>query len=226
MGIVLLALAGATVARGDAPQAQRISLALAASSPTLTVKPTSGAPGTSVSTSGTHFGPSEQIVVHWDPPLDAEQVLPSNPPIIQTDATGAFTATVTIPLTATSGLHTLTAVGQTSSLSASANFVVISVPSPMSQAPRFFGTEPVTGVAYLTYWERKIYITLVMRLSQPVAEYSAVLRPGRCGSNSAAVQPFGAIVQANDHGLGITTAVLSSPVQRNRVQRNRWQIDV
>jgi hypothetical protein len=212
----VLALIWASPARGEVSPTQGNRPMLANSPATLTASPTSGAPGTAVSTSGAHFGHREQIVVYWDPPLAGEQPLPSVPALIQTDATGAFTATVTIPMTATMGLHTLTAVGQTSGLSASDNFVVISVPVPTPIALRFVGRLRIDGMAYLTNWERSTYVTLVVKLYGQVSGYYATLSPGQCGSSGTAIQAFGALNKANQRGLGIAAIAFSNPQQDSR----------
>lgn len=88
--------------------------AASASTPSITLKPTSGPPTAKVSVTGAGFGTSETVTV-TDFGLSQSAV---------TSSTGTFTATFTVPKTAPSGKYPVTATGQTSHLSATAYFLV------------------------------------------------------------------------------------------------------
>ena len=79
--------------------------------PTLTLNPSSGPPGASVSVSGSGFGSFEHVRVTFADP--AGNSLLANP---LTDAAGRFAVTVTIPSSATPGNRSVKATGQISGL--------------------------------------------------------------------------------------------------------------
>ena len=101
-GIALLA-AGSAVGR------------VAAAGASITLSPTSGSPGTSISVKGTGFGQREMVVVSFD----AKQAGSAF-----TDSLGRFSTTIKAPSTAQPGAHTVSARGQRSGRSASAPFTV------------------------------------------------------------------------------------------------------
>jgi hypothetical protein len=95
--------------------------------PSLTLSPTTGVPGASVSASVAGFAASEIVILSFAGTSFGQ---------CTTAATGACSATVTVP-TASDGTYPVQATGQTSSLTASANFTVINpvvVTNPGSQA--------------------------------------------------------------------------------------------
>jgi hypothetical protein len=89
--------------------------------PQFVLAPTSGSAGSRIVTSGFGFGAGEQVRVFWDAP---PQVLGST----TSGATGSFygttAVTATVPLSITTGVHTVYAVGQTSHTIGSAVFTV------------------------------------------------------------------------------------------------------
>jgi outer membrane protein assembly factor BamB len=88
--------------------------AASASTPSITLKPTSGPPTTKVSVTGAGFGTSETVTV-TDFGMSQSAV---------TSSTGTFTASFTVPNTAPPGKYPVAATGQTSHLSATAYFLV------------------------------------------------------------------------------------------------------
>jgi len=88
--------------------------AASASTPSITLKPTSGPPTTKVSVTGSGFGISETVTV-TEFGMSQSAV---------TSSTGTFTAAFTVPNTAQPGKYPVTATGQTSHLSATAYFLV------------------------------------------------------------------------------------------------------
>jgi hypothetical protein len=83
---------------------------------TLAANPGSGSPFQTVAVSGANFGASETVKVFWD-----NGATPLATPT--TAADGSFAANVVVPQ-APAGMHTLTAVGQTSGKTAPAAFQV------------------------------------------------------------------------------------------------------
>lgn len=88
--------------------------AASASTPSITLKPTSGPPTTKVSVTGAGFGTSETVTV-TDFGMSQSAV---------TSSTGTFTASFPVPKQAAPGKYPVTATGQTSHLSATAYFLV------------------------------------------------------------------------------------------------------
>src|SRR5581483_120208 len=87
----------------------------AAATATIKLRPTAGRPASNVTVIGKRFGASEQVAVKFDVDVLAHAV---------TESTGAFSVKVRIPATAIPGSHTVTATGQTSGRTASAQFLV------------------------------------------------------------------------------------------------------
>jgi uncharacterized delta-60 repeat protein len=87
-----------------------------ASGALIRLTPTSGSPNTSVNVKGKGFGATEQVAVTFD----TTQLGTAT-----TDSTGAFSTQVTVPPSASFGTRQVTAMGQTSGLSASAPFLVV-----------------------------------------------------------------------------------------------------
>lgn len=84
----------------------------------LTVSPTSGTVGQSVTVSGTNYFAGETVQVYWD-------VTGTMPLTTTTSANdGSFSATFLVPPTAP-GSHTIIAVGQDSNVPASTPFQVV-----------------------------------------------------------------------------------------------------
>jgi len=69
---------------------------------TITISPTSGSLGATITVTGSSFNPNSAITIKFD-----ATILPTTPAAITTTS-GTFTATITIPLTASSGTHTIT----------------------------------------------------------------------------------------------------------------------
>lgn len=92
-----------------------LSGAFASRGASLSLSPTSGAPGSTVAVTGSGFRSGETIVVT----LDASQV-----GITQVTSSGAFSTKVTVPVAAAAGVHTIKATGQRSGKNAQATFTV------------------------------------------------------------------------------------------------------
>ncbi len=105
-------LIGAVVAASVAAGAGR---AVSAAGPTLTLKTASGPPTTKLVVKGAGFGVTEGVDVYFD---STDMALASS------DATGAFSVSFHVPASAQPGVHYVTAVGRTSSLSAQKRFTV------------------------------------------------------------------------------------------------------
>ena len=87
----------------------------AAVTTSITLKPSAGPPTTKVAVAGAGFGASETVAVDFS----GIQVATAT-----TSSTGTFSATFTVPKSALPGNHPVTATGQTSSHSATKNFLV------------------------------------------------------------------------------------------------------
>ncbi len=85
------------------------------SNPKITLSPNFGPPTSTTTVSGTNFAASEQITIQFNS---------RGVGTTTTDSTGAFSATIKIPHFAQPAQHSVTALGQTSGLSATATFLV------------------------------------------------------------------------------------------------------
>jgi outer membrane protein assembly factor BamB len=105
-----------TVAAATVLLAVGLSAAPAAAVTTgITLKPSAGPPTSKVTVTGTGFGANETVAVDFS----GKQVATA-----ATSSTGAFSATSTVPKSALPGTYPVTATGQTSGRSATANFLV------------------------------------------------------------------------------------------------------
>lgn len=94
------------------------------------VSPTSGAPGSNITVSGTGYTGQETVEVRWDSPASLLAA-------VAADNSGAFSTTVQVPVQAASGIHLVNARGSSSSRTASASYTVnVSAPGD----PTFRGT--------------------------------------------------------------------------------------
>jgi outer membrane protein assembly factor BamB len=93
----------------------RTGLGVHAAGASITLTPNFGPPTSITAINGTGFGVSETVAISFD----ATSIGTAT-----TDATGAFSANISVPATATPGNHTVTAKGQTSNLTAQATFLV------------------------------------------------------------------------------------------------------
>jgi IPT/TIG domain len=82
----------------------------------LSVNPTSGPAGSQVTVSGSAFYAGEGVTLVWD----GGTVLGK----VKADSSGAFSATIAIPATATAGVHDISARGSRSFASADTTFTV------------------------------------------------------------------------------------------------------
>lgn len=71
---------------------------------TITLSPTSGTAGTSVTVSGSNFSPNSAITIRL-----GTTTLSTAPSTVTTTSTGTFSVTVQIPIATTAGTHTITA---------------------------------------------------------------------------------------------------------------------
>jgi outer membrane protein assembly factor BamB len=83
--------------------------------PRITLSQRSGPPTASVKISGKNYGVVEAIDVNFDTALVGVTVADSN---------GIFTLKITVPISASPGMHQIQATGQTSGLAAQASFLV------------------------------------------------------------------------------------------------------
>src|SRR5437016_1345679 len=109
---------------------------VAALGASITLAPTSGPPGTSISVKGTGFFPREGVVLKFD----AQQVGTAF-----TDSLGRFTATIKAPTTAAAGSHTVSARGQRSARTAQAPFTVTTTGGGGVDWPQFRFDQSRTG---------------------------------------------------------------------------------
>ncbi len=91
-------------------------LAVHAAGPVITLLPKTGSPNVKIQVAGKKFGVSETVSLTFDTATSLGTAT--------TDSTGAFTTSVTIPKTALPGNHTISAVGQTSGMSAQAIYLL------------------------------------------------------------------------------------------------------
>lgn len=90
--------------------------------PQLTVTPNAGAPGSTVVATGSGFGATEPVNVNWNGP--AGLALGTTTSDIVGGFSDATAVTFTVPLTASVGLHTIYAAGQSSGARAVTTFTV------------------------------------------------------------------------------------------------------
>lgn len=90
--------------------------------PQLLVTPNAGAPGSTVVATGSGFGASEPVNVNWNGPAGLS--LGTTASDIVGGFGGATAVTVTVPLTASVGVHTIYAAGQSSGARAVTSFTV------------------------------------------------------------------------------------------------------
>src|SRR5947208_12390330 len=88
---------------------------------TISLNPTSGPTGTSVTVTGSNFVANSAITISYD-----NTAITTNPATVTTTSTGSFSATITIPAS-TAAPHTISAT-DASSNSASAQFTVTTTP--------------------------------------------------------------------------------------------------
>ena len=113
---VLVACALAALASFGRPTPAHALSALQ-TAPTVTLSPTSGKVGATVSVSLAGYGASESVSIFWDSGTTAIKS-------VTTSTTGSVTTSFVVP-TATKGAHTVTAKGNTSGRSDSATFTVV-----------------------------------------------------------------------------------------------------
>jgi hypothetical protein len=82
----------------------------------ITITPTTGAPGKTVTVNGKGFGASKTVTIKYN-----AAAVSTNPTTVNTDATGSFTASFTVP---TSGAGTYAVEASDGTYSASANFII------------------------------------------------------------------------------------------------------
>jgi plastocyanin len=85
---------------------------------TISLAPDSATAGAQISIEGMGFAALDSVVINFD-----NSVLPSTPPYVVTDAVGAFSTSITIPIDAPSGEHEISVTGSSGS-SATAVFIV------------------------------------------------------------------------------------------------------
>ncbi len=110
-------------------------------SPFLSLSPSVGPPGTSLTVKGTNFGHGEKVEVYFD-----TTYLTSG----STFASGSFSVRVTVPISATPGAHQITAKGRRSGRSAQSPFTVQTNWPQFRDGPAHRGyntTENVLGVS-------------------------------------------------------------------------------
>lgn len=90
--------------------------------PQISLNPTSGTSGTSVSVTGSYFVPNSALTLSYD-----GVSLTTSPASVTTSSTGTLTATFNVPTTSTGGSHTVTASAGAGSV-ASAQFTDTSPP--------------------------------------------------------------------------------------------------
>ena len=109
----------------------------------ITLSPTSGAAGTTITVLGSGFGANRQITIKFD-----SNTVTTNPSTITTSSSGTFSASFAIPAGTTTGSHTVSATEGTKT--ASATFTVSLTPtitlSPNSGAPSI--TVTITGTGF------------------------------------------------------------------------------
>jgi len=105
--------------------------------PAITISPTTGAAGASVTITGTDFTPSTILTIRFDSTVVAPTAGQTS-----TLSTGAFSSTITVPAT-TSGAHTITATAGTSTASATFTASASASLDTLSPATGLAGTDVV-----------------------------------------------------------------------------------
>jgi hypothetical protein len=129
-------------------------------SPAITLTPTSGPPGTSISISGTNFLAGASGFVWFD--IDGDSIVDPGEPsaTITTDATGAFTATLTVPTVAGVTYNVRADIPSGGAVEAFATFIVTPVItlSPTTGSP---GTSvTVTGSGFAPSTLYRVYFDI------------------------------------------------------------------
>src|SRR5215471_18775031 len=143
---MVVLLASAVV--GSLSSSIRYSYAAPPSNSRITLSPTAGSPGTVVTVNGTDFKGNPQITLYFDQTRISTT----------TQKKGNFSATVTIPSSASAGSHIIKAVGVPSNYSAQAPFSVVSTDWPQ------FGFDP--NHTYFNPYENVLTSANVSNLTQ------------------------------------------------------------
>jgi hypothetical protein len=112
--------------------------------PTITISPTSGIVGTTVTVSGSNFAPSSTITITYNGMAQS-----TSPSTVTSNNTGSFTATFSVPVTSNGGLNTVTAT-DASSNSASATFTATATSITITSSPTGTNLVNVDGNATTT----------------------------------------------------------------------------
>lgn len=132
------------VANDGVSTSNTVQFTVTAPQPLITLSPTSGITGTTVTISGSNFGASKTITITFD-----SASITTNPTVVTSSGTGAFSATIAIPNTAATGSHTISATD--GSLTASGIFNVVSTSITLSPTSGAIGTAvTVSGVNFAT----------------------------------------------------------------------------
>ena len=110
------------------------------STPAVTVEPSSVEAGKTVTVKGTGFAPESTVTIT----LHSE---PVEVDTATTDASGDFTATVTVPATTEAGDHTVVAASNTPTVTASAPLTVTAPPAPAEDPSTAPSTQPTAAPA-------------------------------------------------------------------------------
>src|SRR5207245_8500352 len=135
--IVILSIPAVSESNNIIPQASSLSLLS-----TISLNPTSGPAGTTVTVTGSLFLPDSVVTISYD-----GTTVTTTPGTIITDLTGSFSATFTVPAS-TAGSHTVSAKDAVSN-SASAQFTVTTPPPPPPPSASI-SLNPTTGPAGTT----------------------------------------------------------------------------
>ncbi len=112
-----------TIAANDGTSLANAPFTVTPAQPLITFTPTSGTTGTIVTISGSNFGASKTITIKFD-----NTNIVTNPTPVVSSSTGAFSGiTITIPSTAATGSHTISATDGTSTPSGIFNVVASAV---------------------------------------------------------------------------------------------------
>jgi hypothetical protein len=147
-------------------------------SPSITLIPTTGSAGTSITVIGANFLSNKVLSIKFD-----STVISISSGDVATSSGGGFTSTITIPATATVGTHTITATADTAT--ASATFTVtgisatLNTPNPTSGPPGTSITISGTGFAAST--------ALVFKFGTTTVTPTGSTQTGSDGSFSSAI---------------------------------------